>query len=242
MSAPIEISGLRKSFGTTVALDGLDLTVAQGEIHGFLGPNGAGKSTTIRVLLGLLRADGGQARLLGADFTPYKHPVHAGFQRCMYLTADGRYLQFSMVRTAEEFDACIIVLEALELLADDRFLSPELRYANGMAFIAALRPFVQRRTAAEWMDLFREAGVPVALVARVDDLSTDPQILANNMLMQPPPAFGGGPIIDHPLNIDGLARAPLQPPPALGEHSREILTSLGYDGATIDRLVATGVV
>ena len=184
----------------------------------------------------------GQARLLGADFTPYKHPVHAGFQRCMYLTADGRYLQFSMVRTAEEFDACIIVLEALELLADDRFLSPELRYANGMAFIAALRPFVQRRTAAEWMDLFREAGVPVALVARVDDLSTDPQILANNMLMQPPPAFGGGPIIDHPLNIDGLARAPLQPPPALGEHSREILAALGYDGATIDRLVATGVV
>ena len=67
MSAPIEISGLRKSFGTTVALDGLDLTVAQGEIHGFLGPNGAGKSTTIRVLLGLLRADGGQARLLGGD-------------------------------------------------------------------------------------------------------------------------------------------------------------------------------
>ena len=43
MSAPIEISGLRKSFGTTVALDGLDLTVEQGEIHGFLGPNGAGK-------------------------------------------------------------------------------------------------------------------------------------------------------------------------------------------------------
>ena len=67
MSAPIEISGLRKSFGTTVALDGLDLTVEQGEIHGFLGPNGAGKSTTIRVLLGLLRADGGQARLLGGD-------------------------------------------------------------------------------------------------------------------------------------------------------------------------------
>ena len=67
MSAPIEIAGLRKSFGSTVALDGLDLTVEQGEIHGFLGPNGAGKSTTIRVLLGLLRADGGTARLLGGD-------------------------------------------------------------------------------------------------------------------------------------------------------------------------------
>jgi ABC-2 type transport system ATP-binding protein len=68
VSAPaIEIAGLRKSFGATVALDELDLTVATGEVHGFLGPNGAGKTTTLRVLLGLLRADGGRAVLLGGD-------------------------------------------------------------------------------------------------------------------------------------------------------------------------------
>ncbi|GAA2253844.1 ABC transporter ATP-binding protein [Actinomadura luteofluorescens] len=64
---PIALSGLVKNFGRTRALDGLDLTVRPGEVHGFLGPNGAGKSTTIRVLLGLLRADGGTARLLGGD-------------------------------------------------------------------------------------------------------------------------------------------------------------------------------
>ncbi len=63
----IVISGLRKSFGATVALDGLDLTVNTGEVHGFLGPNGSGKSTTLRVLLGLLRKDGGEVRLLGGD-------------------------------------------------------------------------------------------------------------------------------------------------------------------------------
>jgi ABC-2 type transport system ATP-binding protein len=63
----VEIDGLRKSFGATVALDGLDLTVATGEIHGFLGPNGAGKTTALRVLLGLLRADGGRATVLGGD-------------------------------------------------------------------------------------------------------------------------------------------------------------------------------
>ena len=67
MSDVISVSGLRKSFGSAVALDGLDLTVGQGEVHGFLGPNGAGKSTTIRVLLGLLRADSGDVRLLGGD-------------------------------------------------------------------------------------------------------------------------------------------------------------------------------
>jgi ABC-2 type transport system ATP-binding protein len=67
MTAAISVVGLRKSFGQTQALDDLDLTVDTGEVHGFLGPNGAGKTTTIRVLLGLLRADGGTARLLGGD-------------------------------------------------------------------------------------------------------------------------------------------------------------------------------
>jgi ABC-2 type transport system ATP-binding protein len=67
MTEAIAVSGLRKSYGKTVALDGLDLSVAEGEVHGFLGPNGSGKTTTIRILLGLLRADGGTARLLGGD-------------------------------------------------------------------------------------------------------------------------------------------------------------------------------
>ncbi|MCE7009462.1 ABC transporter ATP-binding protein [Kibdelosporangium philippinense] len=67
MTPAISVSGLVKTFGRTRALDGLDLTVREGEVHGFLGPNGAGKSTTIRVLLGLLRADAGTAQLLGGD-------------------------------------------------------------------------------------------------------------------------------------------------------------------------------
>ncbi|GAB2744424.1 ABC transporter ATP-binding protein [Nocardioides pakistanensis] len=67
MSTAISASGLVKTFGRTVALDGLDLEVRTGEVHGFLGPNGSGKSTTIRILLGLLRADSGSATVLGAD-------------------------------------------------------------------------------------------------------------------------------------------------------------------------------
>lgn len=63
----IEIHNLVKSFGSTRALDQLTMTVPTGQVHGFLGPNGAGKSTTIRVLLGLLKADSGTARLLGGD-------------------------------------------------------------------------------------------------------------------------------------------------------------------------------
>ncbi|GAA3651435.1 ABC transporter ATP-binding protein [Nonomuraea antimicrobica] len=67
MSEAIAVSGLRKAFGPVRALDGLDLSVRAGEVHGFLGPNGAGKSTTIRILLGLVRADAGAVRLLGGD-------------------------------------------------------------------------------------------------------------------------------------------------------------------------------
>jgi len=64
---PVEVHDLHKSFGTVQALDGLDLVVEPGRVAGFLGPNGAGKSTTIRVLLGLLHADSGTARLFGRD-------------------------------------------------------------------------------------------------------------------------------------------------------------------------------
>ena len=72
----IEIAGLVKDFGRTRALDGLDLSVRTGEVHGFLGPNGSGKSTTIRILLGLLRADAGTARLLGGDPWPDAARLH----------------------------------------------------------------------------------------------------------------------------------------------------------------------
>jgi ABC-2 type transport system ATP-binding protein len=85
MASAIEIAGLVKTFGPTRALDGLDLTVEAGEVHGFLGPNGAGKSTTIRVLLGLLRADAGSVRLLGGD--PWSDAV-ALHRRLAYVPGD----------------------------------------------------------------------------------------------------------------------------------------------------------
>ena len=73
VTSAIAISGLVKKFGSTRALDALDLKVGTGEVHGFLGPNGAGKTTTIRILLGLLRADGGSVALLGGD--PWRDAV-----------------------------------------------------------------------------------------------------------------------------------------------------------------------
>ena len=85
MSTPIRIHGLRKLFGSFAALDGLDLEVAAGQVHGFLGPNGAGKSTTIRVLLGLLRSDAGTVELLGGD--PWKDAADL-HRRLAYVPGD----------------------------------------------------------------------------------------------------------------------------------------------------------
>lgn len=81
----IDVAGLTKSYGNFQALKGLDLRVERGQVHGFLGPNGAGKSTAIRVLLGLLRADGGSARVLGGD--PWRDVV-ALHRRLAYVPGD----------------------------------------------------------------------------------------------------------------------------------------------------------
>ena len=85
MTSAVSCQGLVKRFGSTVALDGLDLEVRTNEIHGFLGPNGSGKTVTIRVLLGLLRADGGRATLLGGD--PWDDSV-ALHRRLAYVPGD----------------------------------------------------------------------------------------------------------------------------------------------------------
>ena len=85
MSSAITIEGVHKAFGSTRALDGLDLDVRTGEVHGFLGPNGAGKTVTVRILLGLLRADSGTATLLGGD--PWRDAVEL-HDRITYVPGD----------------------------------------------------------------------------------------------------------------------------------------------------------
>ncbi|MEL7568200.1 MAG: ATP-binding cassette domain-containing protein, partial [Dehalobacterium sp.] len=81
----IEICGLKKRFGKTVALDGVELSVPGGGIYGFIGPNGAGKSTTIRMLLGLLKKDEGDVRLLDGD--PWRDAVEL-HKRLAYVPSD----------------------------------------------------------------------------------------------------------------------------------------------------------
>src|SRR5690349_5144129 len=76
MEATIEVHGLRKRFGDTVALDGLSFTIQPGQVTGFIGPNGAGKSTTMRVILGLDAPDGGRALVNGKRYHELRNPLN----------------------------------------------------------------------------------------------------------------------------------------------------------------------
>ena len=95
----IEAEGLTKRYGETLALDGLDLSVAEGEVYGFLGPNGAGKTTTIRLLLGLHRPTAGRAALFGLD--AWREPV-AAHRRVAYVA--GEPFLWPALTSAETFD------------------------------------------------------------------------------------------------------------------------------------------
>src|ERR1700732_847971 len=79
MEATIDVTGLRKRFGPTLALDGMTFSVRPGQVTGFAGPNGAGKSTTMRVILGLDAADEGTALIEGKPYHSLRHPLnHVG--------------------------------------------------------------------------------------------------------------------------------------------------------------------
>ncbi|GGE24303.1 ABC transporter ATP-binding protein [Marinithermofilum abyssi] len=83
--AILEARRLTKKFGHITALDGVDLEVNEGEIYGFIGPNGAGKSTTIRILLGIIKADGGEANIFGKDVWQDAVDIH---KRIAYVPGD----------------------------------------------------------------------------------------------------------------------------------------------------------
>ena len=160
----------------------------------------------------------------------------------LYQSADGRWLQFSMVRKEEEFDRLVLALDQAHWLADERFATPEARLQNHQACTRLMRQVIRQRTASEWMQIFQEAGVPAALVAEFHDLPSDPQVLANEMAMEPVEDVGMARVIRDPVNVDGLSRVRAKRAPQMGEHTDEILAELGLSAAEIARLREQGVV
>ena len=177
-----------------------------------------------------------------ADFTLYHHLSSHLFTRLLYEAADGRWLQFSMVRTDEEVDMLFTAIERPDLLLDPRFVTDELRVEHGNVLVEEMKAALITETSDHWMQVLTELGVPVALVGRVDELTSDPQVIANNMAITPTPEVGMPSVINHPLNVEGLAIRPAGPAPDLGEHGEAILAELGYTPTDIARAKEQGVI
>ena len=178
----------------------------------------------------------------GNDFSNYPRLTANYFTRELYRTKDGRWLQFTMVRTDEEVRSFFAVLGASDLLNDPRFQSTRNRIESGDALASEIRPTIEAQDAAHWIQAFKAAHVPVSMLGTIDDLPSDPQLVANAILREPAEPIGADYIITHPVNVDSSERAPVRRAPDTGEHSREILTDLGFEPADIERFRDAGVV
>ena len=106
----------------------------------------------------------------------------------------------------------------------------------------ALEETLRERPAAEWDELLRAAGVPAARVVSVPEALASPQVRHRGLVSSVPSAAGDLSLLGLPTHVDGAAVAPASPPPLLGEHTAEVLASLGFDEADVARLHAAGAV
>ena len=183
-----------------------------------------------------------QAKFSEADFSPYRAPERGSYPHTAFETADGRWLTLTMLRMEGDFDTLMLLLDATELLVDERFLSTEARLMNAGAFVDALRPYFARQQSDEFLARAAEAGLNVVRVGTLDELPDDPQVKLNPMLLEAEPEVTRYPVIDNPVHVDGLGRAAVTRPPDIGEHTEEILKERGYDAAAIERLREDGVI
>ena len=185
-----------------------------------------------------------QGVLAGGDMSPMRdrrdEPVYT---MRLYRTQDDRWLQFNMVRHEEHLTLLFLALDALDLLVDERFETPMKMYENRGELGQTIQSIIAQKTANEWMSMFKEAGVPVNLIALVEETVGDTQLLENRMATVPSSKDVGVPlVINHPIQVSDVDHKPVTRAPELGEHSREVLTMLGYEESVVNRLFDEGAV
>ncbi len=180
-----------------------------------------------------------QAAFAKADFSSLAGQRMTG---ALYEAKDGRWIQLTMIRDAEAFDRLMVALDRIELLTDERFLTLESRAEHAEEFTALLREIIAEKGSDEWIQIFRDADLPVVRVAELSDLPTDPQVILNDMAVEPIEDVGMERVIRDPLNIDGVGRVGVKHPPAHGEHTLELLREMDFSEEEITQMKADGVI
>jgi formyl-CoA transferase len=166
-----------------------------------------------------------------------------GFARFLYETKDGRFLQFTMVRTPEEVIRLVEPMGVQHILEDERFATAESRIENGEALTHFVQDLLKTRESDEWLDLFTAADVPVNRVGLTEEAMDDPQVKINKMVVPPVDDEMQMPlVINHPIKISNLAQVGPKRAPEVGEYSVEILKELGYPEETIISLHKKGII
>lgn len=185
-----------------------------------------------------------QGVMAGSDTQKYRiNSEHPGFSFHVYQAADGRWLQFNMVRNEELMNLMFTAMDAMDIFLEESFSSPANMYRNRNELIKRVQSIVETKTSSEWLEIFESYNVPVNRIGIVEETPNDPQIQRNRMAIQPEdPEVKIPLVVNHPVQVSGVPHAPMKLAPKLGEQSVEILTQLGYETDEIDKLVSENVV
>ena len=162
--------------------------------------------------------------------------------RVFYQTKDGRLLQLNMIRQPYEQETMFRLMGLEHLLADERYQTMQGRLIHSGSLQIELQHVFQSQTSEEWLDLFHTEGLNISRLATVDDMLTDEQAIANDVLVPPVDDLETPYVINPPLFMKDTERVGPKHAPQVGEHTEEILTALGYDEASIAELFRSGVI
>jgi crotonobetainyl-CoA:carnitine CoA-transferase CaiB-like acyl-CoA transferase len=179
---------------------------------------------------------GGEPRAVGGR-GPIVNPLIGTF-----ITADGRHIQLVFLESDRYWGPLCDIIERPDLRDDPRFVDHHARDANRMACVAALDEVFASRTYEQWTQLLRQLDAPWSPVQSIEELLTDPQVLANDYLGEV--VIEGGPtyrLPTVPVQFDERPPA-LRPAPEHGEHTEAILLELGYEWEDIIRLKEASVI
>ncbi|WJS92532.1 CaiB/BaiF CoA transferase family protein [Microbacterium testaceum] len=227
------IGGLAAAFAISSALAGRARTGAGAVIDVSMLETAV---TAMGWVVSNLLVDGHEPRPLGND-NGTAAPSGA------FTTADG--MLNIAANKQEQFELLCTLVGRPDLVTDDRFSERESRKRHRAALTAELESALAARPAAEWEDVLSSAGVPAAAVLRVDEMLRSPQILDRGLVHELPfPGGGDAPlrVLGNGIRIDGKPSTPRTPPPLLGEHTDEILATLGYNAEEIAALHEEGAV